>query len=348
MIEFIQGNILQAKTEAIVNTVNCVGVMGRGIALQFKKSWPDNFAAYASACKKGEVVPGKMFIYKTNQISNPKYIINFPTKRHWRMNSRMEDIEAGLLSLAKDIYRLNIKSISIPPLGAGLGGLDWREVRIKIESYLQDLSLKDVRILIYEPLASPITNKDNKIPREPKMTAGRAVLIEIIQRYLSGLLDPSITLLEIHKLMYFMQEAGEPLRLNFVKAHYGPYASNLRHVLNLIEGHFITGYQDGGDDPAKEISLLPGAIEKAREALSKNSETQQRFNRVATLIEGFESAIGLELLTTVHWLNIHENRNTIESIQDGFYNWNMHKRQFSERQIRIAAQFLQKRGWITL
>ena len=149
MIEYRTGDILMTDAEALVNTVNCVGIMGRGIALQFKNAFPANFKAYAAACKREEVQPGRMFVFKTGTLGNPKYIVNFPTKRHWRGKSRMEDIEAGLEALASDIQRLRIRSIAVPPLGSGLGGLAWREVRSKIEKALAVFS--DVQIVIYEP-----------------------------------------------------------------------------------------------------------------------------------------------------------------------------------------------------
>jgi hypothetical protein len=139
------------------------------------------------------------------------------------------------------------------------------------------------------------------------MTAGRAALVELMNRYVRGLLDPVITLLEVHKLMYFMQEAGEPLRLKYVQAPYGPYAENLRHVLKAIEGHLVAGYADGGDAPDKPLTLVPGAIEDANTFLDANSDTRTRFDRVGTLVEGFETPFGLELLATVHWVVKHGN-----------------------------------------
>lgn len=258
MIEYKSGDILSEDAEALVNTVNCVGVMGRGIALQFKKAFPENFKAYASACKREEVQPGRMFVFETGQLTNPRYIINFPTKRHWRGKSRMEDIEAGLKALVDTVHRYNIRSIAIPPLGSGLGGLDWSDVRSHIETALQPLT--DVRVIVYEPAGAPATEKMVHNRNVPSMTAGRAALVELMSRYLGGLLDPFVTLLEVHKLMYFMQEAGEPLRLTYRKAPYGPYAENLRHVLHAIEGHFVSGYADGGDEPDKQLTLIPGAI----------------------------------------------------------------------------------------
>ncbi len=173
MIEFTRGNILRAEAEAIVNTVNCVGVMGRGIALQFKKAWPENFKAYAVACKKYEVQPDKMLVFDTQQLANPRYIINFPTKRHWRGSSHIEDIDSGLEALAATIREKNIQSIAIPPLGSGLGGLDWHQVRPRIEQAMSELP--DVHVLIYEPQGSWENDRMARNPAVPKITAGRAV-----------------------------------------------------------------------------------------------------------------------------------------------------------------------------
>jgi O-acetyl-ADP-ribose deacetylase (regulator of RNase III) len=148
MIEVRTGDILTADAEALVNPVNCVGVMGRGLALQFKTAFPDNFEAYAAACARGEVATGRMFTWARNGPGNPRYVINFPTKRHWRAKSRMADIEAGLVALRREIERLGIASIAIPPLGAGLGGLDWSEVRSRIVAMFA--ALADVRVDLFE------------------------------------------------------------------------------------------------------------------------------------------------------------------------------------------------------
>ena len=157
MIEYKRGDILEEDAEALVNSVNCVGVMGRGIALQFRYAFPDNYKAYLAACKRNEVKPGHMLVFMTGQLSNPRYIINFPTKRHWRGKSRIEDIEAGLYTLGETIRKYNIRSIALPPLGSGLGGLDWSDVRARIQEILQPLT--DVRILLYEPEGTPSTEK---------------------------------------------------------------------------------------------------------------------------------------------------------------------------------------------
>ena len=344
MIEYKTGDMFTEDAEALVNSVNCVGIMGRGIALQFKRAFPDNFNAYADACKRDEVQPGRMFIFETGRLDNPRYVINFPTKRHWRGKSRIEDIEAGLRALAQEIKERNIRSIALPPLGSGLGGLEWSSVRPRIEAVLQGLD--DLRVVIFEPGGAPTDERANRSTDVPRMTQGRAVLVCLIHRYLGGLLDPFVTLLEVHKLMYFMQEAGEPLKLSFQKASYGPYAENLRHVLHAIEGHLLSGYADGGDAPDKRLELVPGALDDAHAFLESHSATRSHFDRVSNLVEGFESSFGLELLATVHWVAAEHPSATEDEVVTHTYSWNPRKQQFSERQIRLALQVLGENGWL--
>ena len=178
------------------------------------------------------------------------------------------------------------------------------------------------------------------------MTPAQAALIELIRRYLGGLLDPFVTLLEVHKLMYFMQEAGEPLNLRYKRAPYGPYAENLRHVLHAIEGHYLAGYDDGGDAPDKPLSLIPGAIAEAEALLSRHEETRDRFDRVAGLVEGFETPFGLELLSTVHWVMKHESIDSPEDLVARTYAWGDRKRQFTSRQIEVARRVLTEKRWV--
>ena len=335
MIKFKTGDILTEDAEALVNTVNCVGFMGRGIALQFKKAYPENFKSYSAACNREEIQPGRMFVFDTGQLTNPHYIINFPTKRHWRGKSRMEDIDTGLAALAEEIRSYNIQSIAIPPLGSGLGGLDWFEVRPRIEKILKQFS--DLTAIVYEPSDLFTDTRTNRSTEVPSMTTGRAALIGLMDRYIRGLLDPFITLLEVHKLMYFMQAAGEPLQLSYKKSLYGPYAENLRHVLNAIEGHLVSGYADGGDSPDKQLNLVPGALEDANEFLQKQEKTRERFERVSELVEGFESSFGLELLSTAHWVIHKEAAETLDEVVTQTYAWNDRKKQFSRRQIELAV-----------
>jgi O-acetyl-ADP-ribose deacetylase (regulator of RNase III) len=343
MIEFKTGDILRADAEALVNTVNCVGVMGRGVALQFKNEFPANFKAYEAACAREEVQPGRMFVFETGTLTNPRFIINFPTKRHWRGKSRMEDIDSGLKALVEEIRRRGIHSIAIPPLGSGLGGLNWGDVRPRIEAALR--GLEDLTVIVFEPNSAPAATKSREIPA---MTPGRAALVVLIHRYLGGLMDPFVTLLEVHKLMYFMQEAGEPLRLRYAKAPYGPYAENLRHVLHAVEGHLVSGYADGGDDPDKQLELVPGAVQDAEAFLIDNKATVSRFDRVGKLVAGFETPFGLELLATVHWVATRENATGIEDVAAKVYAWNERKKRFLPDQIGIAFETLRMNGWLAV
>ena len=282
-----------------------------------------------------------MFVHQTGQLINPKYIINFPTKGHWKQNSKIEDISNGLDDLITIIEKYSIKSIAIPPLGSGLGGLDWKMVKKLIEEKLKNINCT---IILFEPLEQKI---EKSITKEiPKMTAGRAALIGLMDRYLQGLMDPFISLIEVHKLMYFMQESGEELRLKYKKAQFGPYADNLRHVLNTIEGHFISGYEDGGDAPTKQLKLIPKAVEDAKNYLTNKKNTNENFVKVAKLVDGFETPFGLELLSTVHWVVKNENASNLEEVISKIYNWNERKKQFSRKQIQIALDTLVKNDWL--
>ena len=344
MIKTMQGDIVKAEAEALVNTVNCVGVAGRGVALQFKKTFRENFKKYLAACKRKEVQPGKMFVTETGQVTFPQYIINFPTKRHWRGKSRIEDIEAGLADLVKTVKRLKIRSIAIPPLGSGLGGLRWAVVRPKIMEAFKPLT--DVTLFLFEPWDQKQEQKKPMKAQAPKMTAGRAGLIGLMNRYLNGLLDPFISLLEVHKLMYFLQEAGEPLRLRYSKGPYGPFAENLGHVLSHVEGYYVSGYNGEGDSPETQLEIVPGAVEDAEKFLEELPITQQRFKKVDELVDGFESPFGLELLSTVHWVARNESISDNESAIRQVYSWSDRKKQFTPQQITLAWNVLQSKGWI--
>jgi len=344
MIELTRGNLLEADSEALVNTVNCVGQMGKGIALQFKQAFPENFRAYARAVEAGDVSPGRMFIFETGAMINPRYIINFPTKRHWRGRSRIEDIDAGLEALVHDIQRLGIGSIGLPPLGCGNGGLDWAVVLPKIEAALA--SVADVRVLVFEPCGAPAAKTMPIRTRRPKMTPARALFVKLMQQYAQ--MAYRLTLLEIQKLAYFLQEAGEPLRLKYESGHYGPYAVNLNKVLERIEGHFIRGYGDS-QKPDVEIELLPGAIQEADKFLLGRDESLVRLERVAELISGFETPYGMELLSSVHWVAQHDSvaARTIAAVVQRVHDWNERKRQMLKPEhIRIAMARLKSAGWI--
>lgn len=300
------GNLLTQDVDALVNTVNTQGIMGKGIALQFKKAWPAMFKDYAAACKRGEVTPGRMHVWATGSLTGPRYIINFPTKRHWRAPSKIVDIDTGLIALVDVIRNLVITSIAIPPLGCGNGGLAWTDVEPRITQALDSLA-GTVDIRVFAPAGAPTAAEQPNRESMPRLTPARAALLALMREYERVTFEPP-TLVEVQKLAYFLQTNGEPLRLSFGAAHYGPYADNLRKALRAMEGHFITGFGDGSAavTEAEPIRVRPEISVELDQYIADHPETADRIRSVLTEIEGFESAYGLELLATVHWVMTHD------------------------------------------
>lgn len=347
MIKETKGNLLEAKTEAIINTVNTVGVMGKGIALQFRQAFSkDYFNDYQRACKNKELQIGKVQVYNRNSLENPRFIINFPTKKHWKGKSKIEDIESGLKDLVKVIKEQKLTSIAMPPLGCGNGGLNWAEVRPLIEKAFADIP--EVDLLLYVPGGSPKADEIKISSARPNMTVARAAFLLLFERYL--LLGYNLSKLEIQKLVYFLQESGEPLKLTFTKQKFGPYADNVSHLLQKIDGHFIKGFGDNTQSPfERTIYLVPKALEEADSFLLENStETLSRLKKVFQLIEGFEYPHGLELLSSVYWV-VKENpsiRDDVEKVVNLVHNWNERKRKiFPEKEIKIVWTHLKENNW---
>lgn len=346
-----EGNLLNAEAEALVNTVNTVGVMGKGVALQFKRAFPEMFKQYYRACKEGRVTPGKMFVYEVKGLDNPTLIINFPTKRHWRENSRIGDISEGLHELKKVIDERKIKSIALPPLGCGLGGLNWSDVFPMIENTFQDRP--DLKVIVFPPATS--TESFSSVARtpKPKLTWIKSAIIKICDRYTR--FDYNLTNIEIQKLLYFYQESGEDLKLKFVKRYYGPYADNLHHALIDLDGHYLTGLSTGSNAPTAKIKINPDILDEVNQYIDyyKNTHpiSEKRMNDVIKLIRGFETPYGLELLSTVHWVCVKEN-NQITSLEDtikAVQEWNPRKKTMMKpKHIEIALNHLQSEGWIQL
>jgi O-acetyl-ADP-ribose deacetylase (regulator of RNase III) len=352
MIEYKKGNILEIEADALVNTVNTVGVMGKGIALQFKKAFPAMAKAYEMACKRHSVRIGKMHVWK-NSFLSPRFIINFPTKEHWRGHSKIEFISNGLDDLIQVIRENNIQSIAIPPLGCGYGGLSWNEVQREIHKHFE--LLPDVNVFLFPPQKSPEPENiiNNTLP--PTLTPTLANIILIIAEYFT--LDYELRLIEIHKLLYFYQIAGEPLRLHFKKEQYGPFAENLRHVMNRFEGHYLEGVGDGNTKPHVQIRLLPNAVETVKTYLTQTdkqdqvTESKQRADRVLRLIRGFESPYGMELLASVHWVAMNGVNGvpakTLKDVIQQIQAWNPRKKRIMKPEhIEKARNRLFEEGWL--
>lgn len=352
------GNLLEAPVDALVNTVNTVGIMGKGLALQFKQAYPGNFHAYESACRHGEVRLGRMFTYETGQLDKPRLVINFPTKGHWRSKSKLSDIEAGLVSLREVIAERRIDSIAIPPLGCGNGGLDWSDVRPLIVEALGELP--GVRVMVYPPQETPSAKSMPVRTRRPRMTAGRSALLAMLGSYVGlsqreeAATADGASLLEIQKLMYFLQERGQSLGLDYAKGRYGPYADSLNHALEPLEGHYVRGYGDRSDYVLKlsPISLMPGAVNEATQWLEEHGDdkTSDRIGAVSELVTGFASAYGVELLATVHWTSTREvagGSTDPTVLTEIIGDWNERKgRLFTEAHVGKAVSRLQELGWI--
>lgn len=324
MIRYVKGNLLDACAEALVNTVNTVGVMGKGIALQFRETFPDNYKVYLDATKRGEVKIGSMLVTKTSNLNGVRFIINFPTKEHWRNPSRIEYIEKGLVSLRKTIQDISVQSIAVPPLGCGNGGLIWEEVRPLIEQYLGDLP---VEIILYEPNSAVLQTLQQEAGNiAVKLTPAKAMLLYLLFDY--TLLGESICEFSAQKLGYFLQRLGEKqLKLDFQKHFYGPYSNQMAHLLYSLRDVYITGLEQRKNRPFDELGLrmdrkaeLNGYVEKELPASER-----KRLDQVLQLVEGFQSPFGLEVLSTVDYLIAESKSFEPAVIRAGLESWSARK-----------------------
>jgi O-acetyl-ADP-ribose deacetylase (regulator of RNase III) len=325
MMKFLQGNLLDAPVEALVNTVNTVGVMGKGIALMFKEAFPENFRAYEDACEHKEVKIGRMFVTESRTFSGPRWIINFPTKKHWRQPSKLEWITEGLGDLRKVIQENAIRSIALPPLGAGNGGLDWSEVRPEVERALS--GLEGVEVLVYEPTAK-YQNVAKRTGVE-QLTPARVLMAEMIRRY--WVLGIECTYLEVQKLGWLLERSihllgiEDPLKFQFKADKYGPFSDRLRHMLNALDGTYLHCDKRLSDAGPSDTIWFDEKRRRYVDLFLQQDESHS-LNKVLDLtakrIDGFESPLGMELLATVDWLIEREHREpTVAGIRAGLREW---------------------------
>ena len=352
-MHFTQGNLLDAKVEAVVNTVNTVGVMGKGIALMFKERFPKNYREYVAASKVGAIQIGKMFVSATDELSGPKWVINFPTKKHWRNPSKIEWVREGLVALNKVIRDKHIKSIAIPPLGCGNGGLNWSDVRPLIQEYLADLT--DVEIIVYEPIQQ-YQNVAKKKGVE-KLTSARALIAEMIRRY--SVLGMECTLLEAQKLAWFLERVitkmrlDDPLDLRFTADRYGPYANRLMHLINGLDGSYLHCDKRLSDAGPFDTICFEDSKREKLELYLKSPDVSvylPPLEAADELIDGFQSPLGLEALATVDWLIAREGaKASLEGIRNGIRHWpagpahaQRKERLFSDRLLELALERLKR------
>tara|TARA_R110002020_G_scaffold5179_6_gene21940 strand:+ start:1847 stop:2878 length:1032 start_codon:yes stop_codon:yes gene_type:complete len=318
-LTFKTGDMFQERADAIVNTVNCVGVMGKGVALEFKRRWPENFKAYKRLCDNRQLRPGRVYVHQDGDLltSNRRFLINFPTKDHWRAKSKMEFIDTGLDDLIGQILKLQIKSVVMPPLGCGNGGLDWREVKALMTEKLTPV--KDVDFVVFVP------HSDGQLQASGvKITFERAVLLKSFND-LSVYFDGCLTRITMQKIAYFLQELGVGFGLEFKRNEFGPYSAALRDAFESMERQ---GLLEGFTSDERETVVSKEGVELA-EAYLRDGEldiANRMIERVSRLVDGYESPYGLELLSSVHFLAQHENERSIDSIVAALGQWDERKR----------------------
>ena len=359
MVQYTRGNLLDAHAEALVNTVNEVGVMGKGVALMFRDSFPDSAREYQAAAKAGTVRVGRILVTERDSLIQPKYILHFPTKRHWRHPSRIQWIREGLRDLARVIQELRIQSVALPPLGCGNGGLDWEVVRREIEAVLGDIP--DVDVSLYEPTeAYQNRAKDTGVEG---LTVPRALMAELVRRY--EILGLGCTNLEVQKLAWFIDrwmdvcEVKNELALTFVANKYGPYADRLRHLLNAMDGSYLHCERRLGDAGPKDlIRFSDGRREEIARYLTSPWATEYTLplDKTAELIAGFESPLGMELLATVDWL-IHRAgyKATVLHLREGLSKWptsraaaRRKQKLFTDQMVEASVERLSAHGLATI
>ena len=344
MIKYIKGNILESSAEAIVNTVNTVGVMGKGIALQFKKAFPNNYKAYREACKNNEVKVGKMFVCSdSNIISGEKIIINFPTKTDWRKSSEYEYIEKGLEHLIEIINEYRIKSIAIPPLGAGNGGLEWEKVKKIIINKLQNI---EINIEIYEPTKQIVEHlRKEKV----KLTKARALLLYVLYDLVRN--GEYVSEFSSEKICYFLQRFGAKkfFKLSYTPHFYGPYSGKVRYILNVLNGSYIMGYSDMNTKPFQPLTIIPDGYDYVKEYIEKDSELFEIGEKTKKFLSGFYSDFGLELLSSVDYIITKNNTLKVNEVMTKISEWNDRKRSLfsNSKYVEIAINHIKNNAPLT-
>lgn len=321
MIKYLTGNILDSQAEALVNTVNTVGVMGKGIALQFKKAYPNSFKAYYQACKNKEIEIGKLFVTKDSNVSTgEKVIVSFPTKKDWRKPSEYEYIEKGLQDLMNVINNYKIKSIAIPPLGSGNGGLEWEKVKNIIARYLGQL---DIEVFVYEPT----TLIKEKLKKERvKLTDARALLLFVLYDLVRN--GEYVSEFSSEKVAYFLQRFGAKkyFKLTYQSNFYGPYSGKVRFLLNILNGSYIMGYSDMNKKPFEPLTIVADGYEDIKKYIESKPELKSIATKTIEFLNGFYSDFALELLSSIDFISQKEKNLSREVISNKLETWSNRKR----------------------
>ncbi len=339
MIHYIKGNLFESEAEALVNTVNTVGVMGKGIALQFKNMFPSNFKIYSNACKNKELKVGQLLVTEeATLLAGEKIIINFPTKTNWRLPSEYKYIEDGLVKLTTVIKEKNIKSIAIPPLGTGNGGLNWNKVKQILENHLSNVNCE---IFIYEPNS---TIKEALKKERVKLTPARAMLLSVLYELVRN--GEFVSEFAAEKVAYFLQRFGakETFKLNFQPNFYGPYSGKVKFVLYHLNGSYIMGYSSKDKKPFEELGLVCDAEKDVDDFLNKleNAENKMIVEKTKKFLTGFYSPFGLELLSTIDFITTEKKNSKQDEITQELKNWSNRKKTLfnNPKFIQVATQHI--------
>lgn len=333
MITFVKGDLLNDSAQALVNTVNTVGVMGKGIALQFKEMFPDNYTIYRQACKNKLFNIGQLIITECMLLGEKKLIVNFPTKTTWRKPSEYEYIEKGLAELKRQIQLRDISSIAIPPLGSHNGGLDWGRVKQMIIDCLGDI---DCDVRLYEPSDAII---ERMKAERVKLTPARAMLLDVLCDVVAY--EEFISLFTAEKAVYFLQRfgAGKEFNINFVPGYYGPYSGGkIAHVMYYLNGSYIKGMAGMQSKPFEYLWLMDDTAECVSSYLNRPENVRYKdiANRTKEFLRGFYDYFSLELLSTVDYI-LNEDQHAdirsmlrpekLEAINNNIAHWNKRKEQ---------------------
>ena len=343
MIKYITGNILESDAQALINTVNTVGVMGKGIALQFKKAYPFNFKSYIEACERNEIRIGSMFVVKDSNLeSGEKFIINFPTKQDWRKPSEYLFIETGLDDLIKIIEEYKLQSVAIPPLGAGNGGLEWQKVKNIIERKLDKL---DIEILVYEPTQHI---KEQLKKERVKLTDARALLLFVLYDLVRN--GEYVSEFSSEKVCYFLQRFGAKkyFNLDFSPNFYGPYSGKVRFVLNALNGSYLMGYSDMNKKPFEPLVIVADGYETVKKHVESNPELIAIARKTIDFLTGFYSDFALELLSTIDFISVVKNTLDTKVIHEELENWSDRKRSLfsNPRYLTISLNQLRQAEFV--
>ena len=358
MLSIRQGDIFDSNAQTLVNTVNCVGVMGKGIALQFKKRFPAMNKDYIKRCEEGKVKLGKPYIYKSTVTP---WIINFPTKDHWRSVSQISDLEEGMKYLLENYKEWDIKSIAVPPLGSGYGQLEWKVVGRILYHYLKKM---DIPVELYTPLNIPLeqiqveflsggilnTPNRNELNYKETIKPGWFLLVEILNRIEQETYHWPIGRTSFQKIAYVATLLDIPTQLKFEQRSYGPFAPELKLIISKLSNNGLIREERYG----KMLKVMVGStFQKSRESYKNDiAKWDIEIDRITDLflrIKTDQSELIATVLYTANILSRTNNSISEEDISKYILKWKVKRRpKMDEKGLGDTIQNLAALGWLDI